>query len=264
MPDSPRACIGAKKARRLCSIPLSTSSRKARILVYAVIGRFPPYIGQLGAKTRRPRTPLRRLAEHARTTNTLCRHFVGLRRRNLRSVHKLGVKPSLPRTLARVGSHKASILPLLYTTRADADRDEFTTERALGPTLNGVTQYAGPRHTEWLFDDVRVPDNKPVAQLGAEALNKPTVSWSATQFICFLIESQRVIPARMFDRVFWKAQWLLSCQIPSFDAILISKIRDFIHGRVRSATLPSPLKNWLQIFVSVMPKQTPNSLKNPW
>ena len=96
-----------------------------------------------------------------------------------------------------MGSHKASILPLLYTTNTDADKDELTTERALGPTLNGVTPYAGPGHSKWLFDDVRVPDNKYVPQLAAQFLNRTTRSWSATQRIGFLIQCLRVILANI-------------------------------------------------------------------
>ena len=49
------ACVA-----RLARIPIGGPLRKAGILIYAVVGRFAPYVGQLGGKTRRPRTPLRR------------------------------------------------------------------------------------------------------------------------------------------------------------------------------------------------------------
>ena len=74
----------------------------------------------------------------------------------------------------------------------------------------GVTPYNGPQHTEWLFDYVCVPNNKPVAQVAVEFLNRPTLSWSATQLICFLIECQGVPLARLLDRTFCKAQSMLS------------------------------------------------------
>ena len=89
---------------------------------------------------------------------------------------QMGMKPSLPRTLARLGSHRTRILPRLYTTCADADKDEHSTEKALSPNLHGITPYSGPRQVEWLSDDVRVPDNKPVALLWpCCSIRQPTV-----------------------------------------------------------------------------------------
>ena len=101
---------------RLCKYPLNRSLRLAGILVYAVIGRFRPYSGQLGVKTKRPRTPIHRLAEHAARSVNLRRHVVGRRKRNLRSIGRVINPPSLPKTLARVGVHKASILLLQPAT----------------------------------------------------------------------------------------------------------------------------------------------------
>ena len=47
---------------------------------------------------------------------------------------------SLPRTLARLGSHKASILPMQEATRQNIDTREHLIEKMLHPTLNGLSQ----------------------------------------------------------------------------------------------------------------------------
>ena len=54
---------------RLASIPIGRSLRSAGILIHAVIRRYAPYVGQLGEKTRRQRTPLSRLHEPSEGQN---------------------------------------------------------------------------------------------------------------------------------------------------------------------------------------------------
>ena len=132
-------CPRLARVARLATIPIGQSLRTAGILVYAVIGRFAPYVGQLGGKTRRERAPIRRLVEHIQRAKFLYNHFAGQRRRNLRTAGKMGHRPSLARTLARLGGHKASILPLQFATRKNIDAREHDMEAALAPTLNGVT-----------------------------------------------------------------------------------------------------------------------------
>ena len=158
------------------------------ILIYAVVGRFAPYVGQLGGKTRRPRTPLRRLYEHAARSRNLARHFTGQCRRNLRTMGRIAGRASLPRTLARSGTHKASILPLQETTRQNIDAKEHLIEKILHPTLNGVTPYCGMRHIGWLYGDLSVPDRRPIQQLAAELLTRSTCTYTAPQLLHLLTE----------------------------------------------------------------------------
>ena len=181
-------CPRLARVARLARIPVTNSLRVAGILIYAVIGRFAPYMGQLGGKTRRARTPLRRLMEHAARSKNLQRHFTEQRKRNLRTQGKLGNRPSLPRTLARVGTHSASILPLQYATRQNIDARENLTERILAPTLNRVTPYRGYRHIEWLYRDVQIPEHKSVKQTACEFLSKHSCSYSAPQMLHLLNE----------------------------------------------------------------------------
>ena len=147
-------CPRLARTPRLASIPIGSSLRTAGILVYAVIGRFAPYVGQLGGKTRQQRTPVSRLHEHIRRAKYLFNHFTGQRRRNLRTAGKLGNRPFLARVLARVGGHKASILPLQQATPRNIDAREHAMEAALAPTLNGVTPFGGVRNCEWIFSDL--------------------------------------------------------------------------------------------------------------
>ena len=132
-------CPGFARVARLATIPIGQSLRTAGILVYAVIGRFAPYAGQLGGKTRRERTSIRRLVEHIQRAKFLYDHFVGQRRRNLRTAGKMGHRPSLAQTLASLGGHKASILPFQFATRKNINAHEHDIGAALAPSLNGVT-----------------------------------------------------------------------------------------------------------------------------
>ena len=137
----PCPCPRLARIARLASIPIGRSLRTAGILVYAVIGRFAPYVGQLGGKTRQQRTLLRPLHEHIRRGKYLLNHFTGQRHRNLRTANKLGNRPPLARVLARVGGHKASILHLQQATPRNIDAREYAMEAALAPTLIGVTPF---------------------------------------------------------------------------------------------------------------------------
>ena len=105
-------CPRLARGARLSSITIGNSLQTDEILVYAVLGRFAPYVAQLGDKTREARTPIQRLVEHIHRAKYLFNHFTRQRRTNLRTAGKLGNRPSLPRTLVRLGGHKASILPL--------------------------------------------------------------------------------------------------------------------------------------------------------
>ena len=58
-------CPRLARVPRLSKRLLGRCLRISGILIYAILSRFPPYVGQLAAKTRRKRTPLRRLIEHA-------------------------------------------------------------------------------------------------------------------------------------------------------------------------------------------------------
>ena len=71
-------CPWLARVARLAKIPLGRSLRIPGILIYAIIGRFPPYVGQLGAKTwqhARDPSDLPALATVARQVVTqLCDH----------------------------------------------------------------------------------------------------------------------------------------------------------------------------------------------
>ena len=69
------------------------------------------------------------------------RHSESERRRHLRTAGELGTRLSLARVLARVGGHKASILPLQQATTRNIDAREHVMEAALAPTINGVTPF---------------------------------------------------------------------------------------------------------------------------
>ena len=131
-------CPRLARVARLAHIPIGGSLRKASILIYAVVGRFAPYVGQLGGKTRRPRTTLGRLTEHLAGSNNLRRHFTGERRRNLRTMGRIGGCASLPRTLARLGSHKASILPLQHLSLTWGRDMDTTSENQLATHGGGI------------------------------------------------------------------------------------------------------------------------------
>ena len=96
---------------------------------------------------------------------------------------RIGGRASLPRSLARLGLHKASILPLQEATRQNIDAREHLIEKILHPTLNGVTPYCGFRHIEWLCGDLIVPERRPLQQLAAEFLTRHTCTYTAPQLL---------------------------------------------------------------------------------
>ena len=171
-------CPRLARIARLASIPTGRSLKTAGILIYAVIGRFAPYVGQSGGKTLQQRTPLSRLHEHKKG-KYLFNHFSGQRRQNLRTTGKLGNHPSLAQVLAQVGGHKASILPLQQATPRNIDAREHAMKAALAPTLNEVTHFGGVRNCEWNFSDLQtMPETTEIQQVASELLSFSQKNWS--------------------------------------------------------------------------------------
>ena len=218
-----------------------------------MVERFALYVGQLGGKTRRARTPVRRLYDAARSRN-LARHFTGQRRRNLRTMGRMTGRASVPRTWrdsARTGLqfnfNFNLILPLQEATRQNIDAREHLIKKILHPTLNGVTPYCGMCHIEWLYGDLTVPEHKLIQQLAAEIRTRSTCTYTAPQLLHLLTECRPVLQANVFERVFHRAEhWLskrwgisgprrIPLQIPGYDSKLQHMVRS---ACVQSHQLP--------------------------
>ena len=263
-------CPRLARVARLATILIGQSLRTAGILIYAVIGRFAPYVGQLGGKTRCERTPLRRLVEHIQRAKFLYNHFVGQRRRHLRTAGKMGHRPSLARTLARLGGHKASILPLQVATRRNVDSREHEMEAALAPTLNGVTPYRGLQNAEWIFQDLHnFTRTKAMQQVASEVITAPRIKFSAPQLVHILVESRPILHSRTFERLFAKVSKTLHStyhvklprripfQVPAYAPSLLAMARKLALRHMKSLDLPTPIQRWFATALTVLPKATP-------
>ena len=262
-------CPRLARIARLASIPIGRSLRTASILIYAVIGRFAPYISQLGGKTHEQRTPLRRLHEHIRRANYLFNYFTGQRRRNLRTTCKVVTRPSFGRALARVGGQKASILPLQQATPRNIDAREHAMEAALAPTLNAITPLGGFTNCEWIFSDLHtMPQTAEIQQVASKIITCRHIPFSAPQLVHILVESKRLLATKTNDRLYAQVAKYLSdsCKLRLFRRIpfeisgyspaLMSRVRTAALKHVNTHPFSIPVLRCFSTALSILPKKT--------
>ena len=112
-----------------------------RIGVYAMVGKFPTYVGKIEGKGKKGCKPIRKYGEHGTWSRTYCNRFWGRRRQNLRSCHRYGSRPCFPRTLAMAGHHNASMVLLQNCNTYDVNSEEHRWEKVLGPCSNAIAPY---------------------------------------------------------------------------------------------------------------------------
>ena len=158
---------------RLAKVDVTQSLLRPTCAAYTILGRFPTYIGQVGAKAKnRKRPPMRRQRDHFRKAKQLQGHYMGRRARNLRGTPFLGKCPSLPRLLAGDGTHVCTMRLLRETPPTLLNMMEHKWEQMLGPCSNAVTPYKGPQRVDWLLEgEFNLSASRSIRQLVSEVLN---------------------------------------------------------------------------------------------
>ena len=123
----------SRLAKLQADAPLSTD----QVVIYAMLGPWSPYVGQLGA-IEAPRPPLKRWNEHMNRAKALVAKVLGQRHRRLRMFKGFGKTPSLPRVLAMHGPATAGMLLLETATPQIVCQLENGWEKALAPTTHQV------------------------------------------------------------------------------------------------------------------------------
>ena len=126
-----------RRIARLAKLPADTPLSTEQIVIYAMLGPWSPYVGQLGA-VEAPRPPIRRWNEPMSRVKALVGKYLGQRHRRLRMFKVFGKTPSLPRVLAMHGPATAGMLLLETATPQNACQLENGWEKALVPTTNQV------------------------------------------------------------------------------------------------------------------------------
>ena len=126
-----------RRIARLAKLPPDTPLNQDQVLIYAMLGPWSPYVGQLGAKEK-PRPPIKRWEEHVRKACALASRYLGNKHRKLRLFKGFGRSPSLQRVLAMHGPVTGTIFPLQRATADNACQLENGWESTLAPTTNQV------------------------------------------------------------------------------------------------------------------------------
>ena len=143
---------------RLAKLPPDTPLNQDQILIYAMLGPWSPYVGQLGAKEK-PRPPIKRWGEHVRKACARASRYLGNKHRKLRLFKGFGRSPSLQRVLAMHGPATGTIFPLQRATADNACQLENGWESTLAPTTNQVAPQMDFANVLW--DAVILANAKP-------------------------------------------------------------------------------------------------------
>ena len=151
-----------------------------------MVGPFPTYVGKIQGKRRKGRPPIKRWSEHGGWSKRYMQHFIGRRRRNLRSKNRFGRKACLPRTLAAAGPHNSSIVNLQRCTFRETDFFENRWEQVLCPTSNGVSPYSGPQHIDWVLGGTMDRgDSGSLSQLAHEIIDAKDPPFTAPNYLLY-------------------------------------------------------------------------------
>ena len=166
-------CPRLSRVARLAKVDVTESLPRPTCATYAILGRFPTYVGQVGAKAKnRKRPPMRRQRDHFRKAKQLQGHYMGRRARNLRRTPFFGKCPSLPRLLARAGPHACTMRLLQETPPTLLNMTKHKCEQMLGPCSNAVTPYEWPQRVDWLLEGAfHLSASGSIRQLVSEVLD---------------------------------------------------------------------------------------------
>ena len=126
-----------RRVARLAKLPVDTPIDTDQIVIYAILGPWSPYMGQLGAKEQ-PRPPIKRWSEHVSRAKALASKYMGQKHRKLHMFKGFGKTPSLGRVLAMHRLATGGMLLLQSATKENACQFENGWESALAPTTNQV------------------------------------------------------------------------------------------------------------------------------
>ena len=188
----------------------------------------------------------------------------------------MGRKPSLAQTLATLGGHEASILPLRFATRRNVDSCEHDMEAALAPTLDGVTPYGGVRYGESFFQDLHnFTGTKAMQQVASEVIIAPRIKLNlkfklfAPQPVHILVESRPTLHSRTLERLFAKFSKRLhatyhvklpkriSSQVPAYAPSPLAMAKKLAVKHIRSLDFPTLIRRWFASALTVLRKATP-------
>ena len=259
-----------------CPVPrLSTAAKLGQIDVthsllipscsaYAILGKFPTYLGQVRTRAQRRRRPFMDISEGPFSrAKTLKSMYMGRTLRRRKRVKLLGSTPSLHKLLALHGTHQLTMPPMEDAPppqKNKLDAVAYRLERILSPCCNAVEPYAGPQRVYWLLVgsfNLEIIGNLKQLAAGISMCNR------------LLLECRRPLHPEAFHILLTKVHghlfntyniYILG-RIPVLVCIpnkaLLLALRAKFSKMLNLCRLPTPLTAWLVSCLSILPQKTP-------
>ena len=261
------------RAARLAKIDASRSLLSPPCAAYALLGKFPTYVGQVGARAKLRKRPfMARLVGHFQKAKALKAAYHHNKVRKRRAKRFFGTTPSLPRLLAMHGTHQVTMRPMEDAPPHKLDSVEHRIEKMLSPCCNAVPPYAGTQRVDWLLAgafNIETVGN--LKQLASEILTCKRLhqKYSVPQLLTILLECKRPMKPVMFRALFLKIhKHLLNkyniylperipVRVPIPDKHFLLAVRSEFARMLAQSRLPAPLTAWLIASLSCMPQRTP-------
>ena len=257
------------RAARLAKIDVSRSLLTPSCSAYAILGKFPTYVGQVGARAKRRRRPfMDRLKGHFARAKTLKTMYMGRTPRRRKRTQFLRSTPSLPKLLALHGTHQVTMRPMEDAAPNKLDAVEYKLERILSPCCNAVEPYAGPQRVDWLLaGSFNLETVGNLKQLAAEicTCNRLQDKYTVPQLLTVLLECKRPLHPNAFRTLFAKVQGHLlhrynifiperiPVRVPIPDKMVLLALRSQFSRMLNLCRLPSPLTAWLNCVLPIHP-----------
>ena len=260
------------RAARLAKIDVHRSLLTPSCSTYAILGKFPTYVGQVGAKARKRRRPfMDRLKGHFSRAKSLKAMYMGSTQRRWKKTPFFGNIPSLPRLLAMHGTHQVTMRPMEDAPPGKLDSAEYKLERLLSPCCNAIQSYAGTQRVDWLLAGAfNLETVGCLRQLAAEIMTCKNLKskYSVPQLLTILLECRRPMRPQPFRALSLKVQLHLMAtygiyipdripvRVPIPDRSLLLLLRTEFAKMLTQCRLPSPLTAWLVSCLSILPQKT--------
>ena len=257
-----------RRIARLAKLPHNTPLDQDQILIYAMLGPWCPYVGQLGAREK-PRPPIRRWNEHFQRAKALAGKYLGQKHRKLRLFKGFGRNPSLQRVLAMHGPATGTIFPLQAATPENACQLENAWETTLSPTTNQITPQMDFANVLWdtVINKTVAPGRcRDMASKVNTVLTAQHNVITAAELCNLVVVSKGLLNPNQYERL-WRlctrrvhAELQLTIPrrlmipMPPLTDSLTQQVQTFVRAVLQRSTVPQTVKRLVSSVVTCAPK----------
>ena len=260
-----------QRIARLSKLPSDFDLDQPGRFIYAVYGRYPPYIGQTGCISSL-RSVAERYREHLAKAKRLRNHYGAVRYRRPKGFSGFGRMPSLARLMAREGPGGFSVMAIeAVPSHIHGGLPERSWVNALGTTTNQRLPFGGLEQIKWdglLFGEM--PDMEGATAILHKILLTRGVDMEPDEGLALAVKTVGHCNPSTFEKFFRlvarnvQKKWGLRIsrrmvlRIPSYDSRMIEFCMTVARRCLSTLPIPVALREWYKRVVTIVSHPTPS------